>query len=255
VGTANLVQDAYGFSKQKVFGPEVGLMGDVRPYAPQSGIVRSVMTKGGLATVGDILHGTVMSAPGIGVISGLYHRNPDEVGGAMPGTLLAAAGGGQLRMSGAGGAVVDFMADARPVSGSTGYLNSARLSRSELRAFAGEMNDIGVNFVIIKNGEKFVPATNVPLPRSVRGAFSPDTETVYLRKGATDFEAFHEGAHAKQYADLGYDAYKAQGRYARESHVFNEIYTNRHRFSYTERMDALRYIRDLRNDFRMGVIN
>ncbi|WP_211841963.1 hypothetical protein, partial [Massilia eburnea] len=74
IGGINIAKDAYGFANQSLFGPEMGLMGDVRPYEPQNGIVRSVMTKGGLATAGDIAGGMVTNAPGVGTIGGLYYR-------------------------------------------------------------------------------------------------------------------------------------------------------------------------------------
>lgn len=95
IGTANLVKDGYGFAKQRIFGPEVGVMGDTRPYDPQSGLVRSFMTKGGLATAGDILHGAVMSTP-IGTLNALYHGNPEEIGASLPGTFVALSGTGRI---------------------------------------------------------------------------------------------------------------------------------------------------------------
>jgi hypothetical protein len=144
------------------------------------------------------------------------------------------------------GSQIDAIGDGRPVSGYTGFLQSPRLNRSELQAYKVEMESIGINFV--KNGGEY-------LPPNVRGGFNWGNQTVYLRKGATDYEAYHEVTHAKQFSEIGRESYEGLGRYSRESHVFNDIYKNRHRFSYEERTHAVDYMRDLRERYQHGLID
>lgn len=141
---------------------------------------------------------------------------------------------------------LDHLGDGRPVSGHAGFLNSPRLSRSELGKIRQEMADIGVKFV--KNADKH-------LPPGVRGGFDFSSGTLYLRKGATRYEAFHEMTHAKQFAELGQKAYISLGTYARESHVFNQVFKNRSMFTSSEVKHAIGYMRSLKERFLLGRIN
>ena len=87
-GAGNLVQDAYGYSKQAIFGPDRGIIGDVRPYEPQNGIIRSLENKGMLGTVGDFVSGAVKSLPGIGIIDALNRRDYQALGGSLAITAM-----------------------------------------------------------------------------------------------------------------------------------------------------------------------
>ncbi|MBC8955025.1 RHS family protein [Xenorhabdus sp. PB62.4] len=141
---------------------------------------------------------------------------------------------------------LDHLGDGRPVSGHTGFLNSPRLSRSQLTQMRDEMAKLGIKFV--KNADKH-------LPKGVRGGFDYGSGTLYLRKGATLYEAFHEMAHARQFAAIGQQAYKALGTYAREAHVFNQIFKNRSMFSSAEVKHAIGYMRSLKDRYLRGIIN
>ena len=79
--------------------------------------------------------------------------------------------------------------------------------------------------------------------------------TLYLRQGVTDYEAFHEVTHARQWAALGKDKYLAQGKYAREKHVFDEIMKNESRFTKDEIKHAKDYIADLKAKFDAHLID
>ncbi|UDN38148.1 hypothetical protein LG402_15630 [Proteus sp. NMG38-2] len=138
------------------------------------------------------------------------------------------------------------MGDGRPVSGHTGYLNSPRLSRRELTDIRNELSELGIKFV--KNADRL-------LPPHTRGGFDYTSGTVYLKRGATRYEAFHEMTHAKQYAAIGKEAYIALGTYARESHVFNTIIGNRTIFSSAELKHAVGYMRELKRRYLRGAIN
>ena len=56
-----------------------------------------------LATTGDLVKGLVTNAPGIGLIGGIYHRDPDAIGNGFLGTLgagsLAVSRGSGLRIA------------------------------------------------------------------------------------------------------------------------------------------------------------
>ncbi|MFZ6876539.1 LysM peptidoglycan-binding domain-containing protein, partial [Undibacterium sp. Di27W] len=92
-GTGTLIQDAYGYSKQAIFGPDRGVMGDIRPYHVQNGIVRSFARRGAMETMGDFVYGVAKSAPGVGLIDSMYRRDYDGVGGQIfnLGTMYAGA--------------------------------------------------------------------------------------------------------------------------------------------------------------------
>ncbi|MTW14567.1 hypothetical protein GM658_28530 [Pseudoduganella eburnea] len=130
IGGINLAKDAYGFANQSLFGPEVGLMGDVRLYEPQNGIVRSVMTKGGLATAGDIAGGAVTNLPGVGTINAIYRKDPGQFGASLPVLVLAGAGGGfpvageAGALSGEAGAAANLGRAGATAETSTPWLNN-----------------------------------------------------------------------------------------------------------------------------------
>ncbi|SHO58929.1 PAAR motif protein [Vibrio quintilis] len=146
------------------------------------------------------------------------------------------------------GDTLDAIGDGRAVAGHSGFLQSKPLTRKKLQAYKAEMKTIGVDVVIVKNGDK-------TLPQNVRGGFDWAKKAIYLRKGVTEYEAFHEATHAKQFVDIGKDAYVKLGRYARESHGFKNIFKNRHKFTYEERRHALEYMRALKEQYQFGRIN
>jgi hypothetical protein len=144
---------------------------------------------------------------------------------------------------------LDFMADGRRVSGMTGHLGSPRLTRAEQLAFRDEMAAIGIT--VNRGSERILDRVEPGLP----AAFDYSSGTIYLRSGPTKYHAFHEATHARQYVDLGRESYLNLGRYAREQHVFHEIYKNRSLFTIEETRHALDYLRDLRHRYRSGLID
>ncbi len=148
-------------------------------------------------------------------------------------------------------AVDEILDSTRRVSGQTGFKDSARLNRSELTKLKLKAKELGVTFV--KNADDYMH--KIGLGDNVRGAFDFETGAIYLRKGATAYEAFHEMAHAQQWASIGREAYIGLGKYARESHVFQEIWKNRSQFSKAELQHAIDYMRDIRELFQLGRID
>jgi hypothetical protein len=109
-----------------------------------------------------------------------------------------------------------------------------------------------------------VESKNGPCPLfstvSKRGGFRycPDGSgpvDVVLRRHATEIEAFHELSHARQYNALGAGGYRKLGTYAREKHVFSEIWKNRDRYNSEDVPASLRYLKRLRTDFNNGLID
>jgi hypothetical protein len=83
--------------------------------------------------------------------------------------------------------------EGKPQRGKTGYLESPRMSRAEMQAYKEHMKSQGIDVVIDKKGV---------LPERSRAGFDNQTGTVYLRKGATAYEAFHEQQHAEQWKEM-----------------------------------------------------
>ncbi len=134
--------------------------------------------------------------------------------------------------------------DARPVSGKTGLFGSVRLTRRELSSIKSEMAELGVG--VTKNADRYLDRLGKQTGRHIQAGFDRETGTIFLRKGAAQFEAFHEMAHARHWKQLGPEAYEGIGKYARESHVFNQIWKNRTQFSKPELQDAINYMRRLK---------
>lgn len=128
--------------------------------------------------------------------------------------------------------------EGKPQSGKTGYLESPRLNRAEVQGFKENMKQQGIDVVIDKKGV---------LPESARAGFDPKTGTIYLRKGATDYEAFHESKHAEQWKELGKENYLKQSTLEREQYVYDQIMKNKDRFSPAELEHAKNYINRVRN--------
>lgn len=136
---------------------------------------------------------------------------------------------------------VDPMAtpwEGKPQSGKTGFLESRRMSRSEMQSFKQSMKEQGIDVVTDKKGV---------LTEEQRAGFNNETGTIYLRKGASNYEAFHEAQHAKQWKELGPEAYKQQSRAQREQYVYDQIMKNKDKFSAAELEHAKRYIDRVRS--------
>jgi Metallopeptidase toxin 4/MafB19-like deaminase len=127
--------------------------------------------------------------------------------------------------------------EGKPQRGSTGFKESPRMSRSEVQAYKKAMNEQGINVEVDKAGR---------LPENTRAAFDNQTGTVYLRKGATQYEAFHEQQHAQQWKEMGKEAYNKQSRVQKEQHVYDQVMKNKDKFSQAELDHARDYMNDVR---------
>jgi hypothetical protein len=108
-GVGNLLNDAYGYSRDQLAGPKTGVMGDARPYSAASGLLQSIQRDGWLGTTGNIVRGTMLSLPGIAQIDAMNRRDPRAFGASLPATFLALSGrmaAGQGGASRSGGTMV-----------------------------------------------------------------------------------------------------------------------------------------------------
>jgi hypothetical protein len=171
------------------------------------------------------------------------HRQQATIGGAMTGILSGIAGiAKNVAKAGAGLADdIDF---------ALGRLGGKQLTGAEYKSIKETLSGYGVKTVYGYPAESVLPS------KAAAGFGYGSQPTLYLRKGATQYETFHELMHAEQYLKLGSkEVYVAQGRYARESYVFNRIWQNRQKFQTSEIRDAIDYMRYLRTEFRSGRIN
>ena len=88
-------------------------------------------------------------------------------------------------------------------------------------------------------------------PEAVVGGFDPRTGTVALRQDATDLEAFHELHHARQWREIGPEAYGDLRSTDREVYVRDAILGAGDRFSDVQRGQAMHYV--VENADRSGV--
>jgi hypothetical protein len=123
--------------------------------------------------------------------------------------------------------------EGKPRRGKTGFKESPRMSRAEMQAYRKSMNEQGIEVVVDKKGK---------LGDDKRAAFDNQTGTIYLKKGATEYEAFHEQQHAEQWREMGKEAYNKQSRWQKEQYVYDQIMKNRENFSDAELDHAKKYI-------------
>ncbi len=99
---------AYDFIGASTYAVGNTLMGSDVPYEPVGAIGMSIRDRGVLPTLGDGMRGMVMGAPGVGLVSGLYHRNPEEIGS---GAFATALGGYGLYKNYVGSGEIIYRAD------------------------------------------------------------------------------------------------------------------------------------------------
>jgi len=117
-------------------------------------------------------------------------------------------------------------------------------------AFVADMKNRGVEVKLNADQE-----IDIYVGKTMAGTFDYESGTIYLREGATDFEAFHESMHAQQWSNIGKDAYEKLGKFARENYVYEQIMANESRFSKAEIESAKKYIADLKKLYDNGLID
>jgi hypothetical protein len=129
------------------------------------------------------------------------------------------------------------------------WLGSKRLNAQQLDQYSAQLGEYGVT---LSRGRE---ATSILKKHGARAAFDSFDDVVYLRKNATAYDAFHELQHVKHRAALGQAEYRRIGEYARERHVFEQVFKNRSQFNREELRHGLNYLRDEKFLFNRGVID
>ena len=131
------------------------------------------------------------------------------------------------------------------------WLGSKRLNANQINQYEAQLAEYGVT---LKRGAK---ATARLKKEGERAGFDSLEDAVYLRKNAAFYDAFHELQHVKHRASIGraeYEDLLTTGTYAKEVHVFNQIWKNRTLFNKQELQHAVDYMRWLRTQYRRGAI-
>lgn len=136
-----------------------------------------------------------------------------------------------------------------------GYLGGNVLKRRQVQDWIRKIKSISNGesmLVILPKGHKLLQGN--------RAGFNLFNGNIYVQKGMTEYEIFHESKHLEEFMKLGKDEY-IRGMsdlgfspkehlirmYKREEYVFDEIMKNKNKFNVTELKDAERYINDIIN--------
>lgn len=147
----------------------------------------------------------------------------------------------------------DYLADwdkDLPVSGK-GFKGGRTLRRKEVKEWIEKIKKISngkSSIVILAKNHKSLMGN--------RAAFNPFNGNIYVQKGMTEYEIFHESKHLEEFLKLGKEAYtKGMKRtggspaddlirtYKREKHVYDEVLKNSKKFNEAE-LDHAKWIID-----------
>lgn len=128
--------------------------------------------------------------------------------------------------------------DDLPISGK-GFLGGKTLRRKEIKFWIDEINRISKGksrLIVLRKGD--------PILNNRKAGFDPYNGNIYVEKGLTEYEIFHEFKHLEEFMKLGKDDYikgmkrfggspteNALRTYKREKYVFDEIIKNKNRFN------------------------
>lgn len=134
-----------------------------------------------------------------------------------------------------------------------GYLAGKTLRRSEIKFWINEITKIS------KGNSKLIilPKGHPKLQGNIAG-FNPFDGNIYVQKGLTEYEVFHEFKHLEEYMVLGKEEYlKGSKRlggspeeqlirtYKREKYVYDEIIKVKHKWNLSQLEDAEEYIKKI----------
>jgi hypothetical protein len=145
--------------------------------------------------------------------------------------------------------------DNLPVSGK-GYLGGKTLRRKEIKYWIDEINKISKGkskLIVLPKGD--------PILNGNKAGFNPFNGNIYVQKGLTEYEIFHEFKHLEEFTLIGKDEYvkgmKAVGgspqanlirTYKREKYVYDEIMNLKQIFNQNQINDAQKYINKIIQD-------
>jgi hypothetical protein len=133
-----------------------------------------------------------------------------------------------------------------------------KLSKKEIKAYIKKIDVISngeSELIILPKGDRLFIENNAA------ASFNAANGKLYVQKGVTDYELFHEFKHFEEFKKIGKDEYmkgiKGLGgdptaalirKYKREKYVFDEIMKNKTRFNQKEIAHANWYINDVIKD-------
>ena len=121
------------------------------------------------------------------------------------------------------------------------FKNGERMATTkQIRSYKNQMNKRGINVITDTKG-KLLKDNRV-------AGFDYSTGTVYIKKTPGVIDLYHEGYHAEQYLNIGYDNYVSLGSLAREEYVYRRIMENSSLFNAAELETATNYITKLRGE-------
>ncbi|MFD1604155.1 zincin-like metallopeptidase toxin domain-containing protein [Flavobacterium artemisiae] len=143
--------------------------------------------------------------------------------------------------------------EGKPVSGITKTSRGAKkLSKKEIKAYIKKINVISngkSELIILPRGHELFVRNNAA------ASFNAADGNIYVQKGVTDYELFHEFKHFEEYKKIGKEEYMKGmkvfngdptavliRKYKREKYVFDEIMKNKTRFNEKEIEHANWYI-------------
>ena len=128
--------------------------------------------------------------------------------------------------------------DNLPVRGK-GYLGGKTLRRKEIKFWIDEINKISngkSKLIVLRKGD--------PILSGHKAGFNPYNGNIYVEKGLTEYEIFHEFKHLEEYVKIGKDEYiKGMLRisgdleldlirsYKREMYVYQQVLKESYKFN------------------------
>ncbi len=132
--------------------------------------------------------------------------------------------------------------------GSTGFLGSPRLSRSQLQQFKQQAKKLGAELEVVKDKRLIKEMDDA----GAQAGFKAAINKLFVRKGATYYETAHEMTHAKHCAELGKEAYGRLNKLNKEAHVYENLMKEAHKLTSAEIDHAVGYINKVRKDFGLN---
>ena len=130
--------------------------------------------------------------------------------------------------------------------GGKGFLEGQKLSRQEIKLWINKIDEISNGKAVLR----IIDETDNLLAGKQAG-FNPFTQEVFLKKGFTEYEIFHEFSHLEEFMKLGKDDYIKGMKvisgnleldlirtYKREMYVYNKILENGNKFNKKELLHA-----------------
>ena len=123
--------------------------------------------------------------------------------------------------------------------GGKGFLGGQKLGRKEIKLWISKIDEISNGKAVLK----IIDETNDTL-KGVQAGFNPFTMEIFVKKGVTEYEIFHEFKHLEEFIKLEKDEYvkgmKAisgdNGQdlirtYKREMYVYNQVLKESNKFN------------------------